>query len=106
MSTSLNMESLNIDKEWENFIISGGTSDYNLSDEDECEGEGEEYSSLNLDNKYENEEFISANISMDVDSVAPKASDIYISTKTKIAYLNSIVDLKNIFWEITTINYY
>ena len=106
MSTSLNMESLNIDKEWENFIISGGNSDYNLSDEDECEGEGEEYSSLNLDNKYENEEFISANISMDVDSVAPKATDIYISTKTKIAYLNSIVNLKNIFWEIPTINYY
>jgi len=100
MSTTLNIESLNIDKEWENFIISGGNSDYNLSDEDE------EYSSLNLDNKYDNEEFISANISMDVDSVAPKATNIYISTKTKIAYLNSIVDLKKIFWEIPTINYY
>jgi hypothetical protein len=100
MSTTLNIESLNIDKEWENFIISGGNSEYNLSDEDE------EYSSLNLDNKYDNEEFISANISMDVDSVAPKATNIYISTKTKIAYLNSIVDLKKIFWEIPTINYY
>ena len=99
MSTTLNIESLNIDKEWENFIISGGNSDYNLSDEDE------EYS-LNLDNKYDNEEFISANISMDVDSVAPKATNIYISTKTKIAYLNSTVDLKNIFWEIPIINYY
>lgn len=28
---------------------------------------------------------------------APKCSDIYISTKTKIAYLNNDVDLTNVF---------
>ena len=31
---------------------------------------------------------------------SPKCSDIYISTKTKIAYLNTPINLKNIFWNI------
>jgi TATA-box binding protein (TBP) (component of TFIID and TFIIIB) len=35
----------------------------------------------------------------------PKVSEIYISTKTKIVYLNSEVDLKNIFWLIPVIPY-
>jgi TATA-box binding protein (TBP) (component of TFIID and TFIIIB) len=35
----------------------------------------------------------------------PKCSDIYISTKTKIAYLNQHIDLYNIFWNIPIINY-
>jgi hypothetical protein len=89
----------NIDLEWENFISSGGNDDDISSD---CE---EEY--LQLDGlKTVADEYISANISMDIDSVAPKATNIYISTKTKIAYLNRIIDLKKIFWIIPTINYY
>ena len=35
----------------------------------------------------------------------PKCSDIYISTKTKIAFLNRPVNLLDIFWKIKTINY-
>ena len=36
----------------------------------------------------------------------PKCSDIYISTKTKISYLNKDkIDIKNIFWEIPIISY-
>ena len=31
---------------------------------------------------------------------SPKCSDIYISTKTKIGYLNSKIDLYDIFWKI------
>lgn len=30
----------------------------------------------------------------------PKGSDIYISTKTKIAYLSNSIDLVNVFWKI------
>ena len=37
---------------------------------------------------------------------APKCSDIYISTKTKIAYINTEIDLYNIFWDIPIINYH
>ena len=35
----------------------------------------------------------------------PKCSDIYISTKTKIAFLNSKINLTEIFWKIPLIKY-
>ena len=35
----------------------------------------------------------------------PKASDIYISTKTKIAYLNQKIDLETLFWSLNIIPY-
>ena len=37
---------------------------------------------------------------------SPKCSDIYISTQTKIAYLNSKIDLYDIFWKIPIVEYY
>lgn len=36
----------------------------------------------------------------------PKSSDIYISTKTKISYLNQAIDLNNVFWKIPIIPYH
>ena len=36
----------------------------------------------------------------------PKGGDIYISTKTKIAYLTNIIDLQNVFWNIKVIPYH
>ena len=41
----------------------------------------------------------------EVEKKSPKCSDIYISTKTKIAYLNSTIDLYKIFWDIPIIDY-
>ena len=35
----------------------------------------------------------------------PEASELYISTKSKIAYLNSDIDLKQMFWNIKIIPY-
>ena len=88
---------MNIDQEWENFISSEYTNDDTSSDEDE-------YSNIN-DLLKNDEEFVSANLIMDMNTVAPKASDIYISTKTKIAYLNNTIDLKTIFWNVPVISY-
>ena len=34
------------------------------------------------------------------DTNVPKASDIYISTKTKIAYLSNSIDLSTVFWKV------
>jgi hypothetical protein len=76
---------MNIDQEWENFI-STSYDDYS-SDEEH----------VNEIIKQTNEEFISANLITELTSEAPKSSDIYISTKTKIAYLDSPIDLKEIF---------
>ena len=82
-----------IDAEWENFM----SNDYNdiSSDDDE----------LDINVKNTTEEFIAADLSYDFSSESPKASDIYISTKTKIAYLNNLIDLKEIFWQIPIIQY-
>ena len=85
--------SLNIDKEWENFISSTYDGD-DISDYDPED---------NINNFVE--EIASANLSMEINSETPKASPIYISTKTKIAYLNMPIELKNIFWFIPVIPY-
>jgi len=91
MSTTMN----NIDIEWENFISSN--NDDILSDDEETE----------TDNLFKNDSnFVSADVSMDIKSTAPKATNIYISTKTKIAYLNKTIDLKKIFWDIPIIPYH
>ena len=37
--------------------------------------------------------------------LSPKCSDIYISTKTKISYLNHSIRLGDIFWAIPILNY-
>ena len=86
--------SLNIiDKEWANFISSKFDDDIS-DDEDIIE---------NFVNSAE--EFVSANLSMEINSETPKASSIYISTKTKIAYLNMPIDLKDVFWSVPVIPY-
>lgn len=36
----------------------------------------------------------------------PKCGNIYISTKTKIAYLDTKIPLQEIFWKIPVIKYY
>jgi hypothetical protein len=84
---------LNIDKEWENFISSSYDGD-DISDYDPED---------NINNFVE--EIASANLSMEINSETPKASAIYISTKTKIAYLNMPIELKNVFWFIPVIPY-
>ena len=38
--------------------------------------------------------------------IQPKCSDIYISTKTQIAYLNQSINLADVFWSIPIIPYY
>lgn len=51
---------------------------------------------------------IEVNLSEDFEKsiIVPKVSDIYISTKTKIAYLNKSIELNDVFWKINLINYY
>ena len=39
------------------------------------------------------------------DSFIPKCSDIYISTKTMIAYLSSKIDIIDVFWKLVVMDY-
>ena len=91
----------NIDEEWKKFI----SVDYD-NDSDE------ENDYFDYENKKNiNQEFISANLienfnaNNDIENHIPKSSEIYISTKTKIAYLNRPIDLKRMFWIIPVIKY-
>jgi len=87
--------SMNIDEEWENFISASCDDDISSDDEDINE----------ILNSEVSEGFMSANLKIDLSTESPKATDIYISTKTKIAYLNQIIDLKNVFWQVPVISY-
>jgi hypothetical protein len=85
------MDSIN--DEWEKFISS--------SYDDEYSDNIEELKTISDEN-------ISFTISDRVDSnnkEIPKATEIYISTKSKIAYLNREIDLKEIFWNIPIVPY-
>jgi TATA-box binding protein (TBP) (component of TFIID and TFIIIB) len=85
-----------IDLEWDNFISTGNYDDNVSSDEEEDINEIN-HDSLN---------YISANIIDEISVKTPKPTDIYISTKTKISYLNTPIDLKSLFWGIPVIPYY
>ena len=76
-----------IDQEWAQFMLPKSNED--SSDEDDIY----------------NDDIVSANLNDMVETtnnsiVAPKSTEIYISTKSKIAYLNQEIDLKKIFWGI------
>ena len=73
-----------IDIEWDNYIttLTGGGED--------------------LTETTENTQFNKPSKPLDI---IPKCSDLYISTQTKIAYLNTPVDLNDVFWKIPIINY-
>lgn len=86
---------MDIDNEWENFISSSYKDDISSDDEDD----------INEVLTSTSEEFISADLSLELDNEIPKSSDIYISTKTKIAYLNTHINLKDLFWQIPVIPY-
>ena len=92
---------MNINEEWENFIscdlnCDNDNNDYNNNDDNDenndnaCEPG---YIFPNLKNEFLNDEYDA------------KCSDIYISTKTKIAYLNIPINLHKLFWIIPVIKY-
>jgi disulfide oxidoreductase YuzD len=92
-----------IDEEWKNFILSN-------NDYDDDTEENEYYDESCFDPVI-NEKYISANLNESFNfenssqNVIPKSSDIYISTKTKIAYLNNPINLKEMFWIIPVLKY-
>ena len=77
-----------LNDEWAKFI-----NDENSSD---CEDSESEENNI---------EISSANLEFEFNTETPKSNEIYISTKTKIAYLNSKINLNPIFWDINVMPY-
>jgi len=72
---------MSIDDEWSNFI-------------------NNEYNNETLNN---NE--IIPNVTTIIPIIPPKCEDLYISTKTKVLFLNQSIDIANVFWKLKVINY-
>jgi disulfide oxidoreductase YuzD len=95
----------NIDEEWKNFISFNNeydncSDDYGFDDIVECDFDSSS-----------DKKFISADMNdiMNIENKSekdiPKSSEIYISTKTKIAYLNNPINLREMFWIIPVLKY-
>ena len=82
---------INIDDEWSDFITHKYEEDSSV----------DENTNLNDEFNENCDELNSTNI---FSGVAPEPTNIYISTKSKIAYLEQPIDLK-IFWDIPVISY-
>tara|TARA_B110000037_G_C17124542_1_gene507445 strand:+ start:4136 stop:5245 length:1110 start_codon:yes stop_codon:yes gene_type:complete len=80
-----------IDDDWESF----------LHDEYDCENLPNKSSIRDENNKINNDNSPLNNVDN-----TPKASELYISTKTKICYLNkNVIDIKGVFWDIPILDY-
>ena len=81
-----------VDDEWSSFI----SSNHNNSISDEEDDDDDDDENFNIPNILP--------LSHSNSNVAPEPSKIYISTKSKVAYLNIPIDL-SIFWKIPVIPY-
>ena len=81
---------MDVDEEWEAFMCCNGNDGTSLNTIDnQCEN--------NLVRNHDGLEHVNID--------APVPGDLYISTKSKIAYLNSPIILNDVFWKIPVIKY-
>jgi TATA-box binding protein (TBP) (component of TFIID and TFIIIB) len=90
-----------LDDEWEMFLSNQMTNDNDVEEEDNSATNCFGYHK----NSHLEKSVVVEEIKRDLSIEIPKASDIYISTKTKIAYLNTPINLKDVFWNVRTIPY-
>jgi len=106
----------NIDDEWSAFILNHNKEDEDVSDDEEDVSDDDMLTKNLMTAEYQvpvgkknnnsnsNNENISQSKKLYSNTSAPTPSDIYISTKSKIAYLTEPVDLR-VFWQIPIIPY-
>ena len=98
-SSTTKKSSSNIEDEWMNFI--SNDCDENDIDDEDLPDDLEDMNEIIK----KSGETLSANLNFEFNSETPKSNEIYISTKTKIAYLNQHIDLKEVFWKIPVLPY-
>lgn len=87
----------NVDDEWSMFLQSNGDT-----------------SVMNKPSGYKNEDEYGSELSDEEDGgkrggseiEAPPCGELYISTKTKVVYLNTSIDINTVFWEIPVMKYW
>ena len=99
-SGSTKNSSSNIEDEWMNFI----SNDCDENDMDDEDSQDDDLEDMNEIIK-KSGETLSANLNFEYNTETPKANEIYISTKTKIAYLNQHIELKDVFWKVPVLPY-
>jgi len=71
-----------VDDEWDSFLSGQNSTDY-------------EFTSLNKNNNIK-----------EITGDVPTCEDLYISTTTKVLFLNQTIDIQNIFWKIPITDYW
>ena len=84
---------VNIDDEWENFL------------QDDTSEDIEDITDLFNNMNMNTDRTIVNNLKSSDINYIPKCSELYISTKTKISYINKEIDIVNTFWEIPVESY-
>ena len=82
--------------------------DNTINDDWESFLENSKFGNLSIDNTAEEPEQSYKKTTEDEEnhnSNLPKCSDIYISTKTKIAHLSSTINYLDVFWKIPLVSY-
>ena len=83
---------VDIDDDWESFLQNDG-----------CNDDSEDITNREIPSTEKN----SDNLQMNNVKGIPKCSALYISTKTKICYLNTDnIDIKGIFWKLPVTKYH
>jgi len=85
-----------IDDEWNSFLLNQDTNQNSFN----CVTSGSNELFLN------EEEQIDINNATTVNIEVPKCEDLYISTTTKVLFLNQSIDIQNIYWKIPIIDYW
>lgn len=107
-----------IDDEWSNFISEENNDEdddivnyynnvYHTNKLIDDNNESDTHTILHTKNNDiypDTNDILSNNISHELTS--PIASELYVSTKTKIAYLNTHINLNDVFWKIEILPYY
>lgn len=126
-SSSKNKSVSNIDDEWNMFLL--GNTNNETTNHEQSKIKNKKYNDKNNNNNEQKNNSKMApdqgdDIDIDIDNFVdlhveeqedenefvnedecPNCTPIYISTKTNISYLNSPIDIKNIFWDIPIIEY-
>lgn len=89
-----------LDSEWNSFLSNQDTNQYNFTS---LTSNYNDNSGLIDTTK---SEMLSTEITPIIQGTAPKCQDLYISTTTKVLFLNQPIDIQNIYWKLPITSYW